>query len=76
MCSHKAVEPTYRVDIEWALARCKLFVKCLVKDCLNAMFGRRDLYRWMMKIGHKRTSILVACITSVVNALENRGAVK
>jgi|GEM_PF-3089539 hypothetical protein len=46
MCSHKADEPTYRVDIEWALARCKLFVKCLVKDCLNAMFGRRDLYRW------------------------------
>jgi|RhiMethySRZTD1v2_1073278.scaffolds.fasta_scaffold00188_11 hypothetical protein len=34
MCSHKADEPTYRVDIEWTLARCKLFVKCLVKDCL------------------------------------------
>jgi len=46
MCSHKADEPTYRLDIEWTLARCKLFVKCLVKDCLNAMFGRRDLYRW------------------------------
>ena len=46
MCSHKADEPTYRVDIEWTLARCKLFVKCLVKDCLNAMFGRRDVYRW------------------------------
>ena len=76
MCSHKADEPTYRLDIEWTLARCKLFVKCLVIDCLNAMFGRRDLYRWDDEIGHKRTSILVACITSVVNALENRGAVK
>ena len=76
MCSHKADEPTYRVDIEWTLARCKLFVKCLVKDCLMQCLDGEICIDGMMKIGHKRTNILVACITSVVNALENRGAVK